>query len=152
MKKVLMLLAAMTMAGAANAVELGEYIKATLLDNVVTSGIYGIRQEDRGPAKLALTDTIIRVGRYQNSSIVDLQAGFFGNANEVPEENQAVNWIFGAQLRLDPLVKSKVPLDHDWEFLKSVQFGPSVFYDATNSKWLPGFQVGLSFNLEPNQD
>lgn len=149
-KMIVVLMLSLFAAPAVHATGLGDYIQATLLDNIVASGIYGFRDRDQGPAKIALTDSVIKLGKYQGSSIVDLQIGMFGNSNEPVDENQAVNYIFGAQFRLDPYVKSKLPLQPEWEFLKSIQFGPSVFYDATNHKWLPGLQVGLSFDLNPN--
>lgn len=134
-----------------HAIELGDYIKTTLLDNVTLSGLYGVRDSDQGAPKLAMTDSIIQIGRYKGSSLISLQAGFFGNTQEdTGEENAAVNWVFGGQFRLDPFVKERMPIQPTWEFLKSLQFGPAVFYDKTNHKWLPSLQVGLSFDLDPN--
>jgi len=150
MKKMLIVLAAMTCANLSMAEDIRDYVKATLLDHVDLMTMYGFG-EDQGPAKLAMVDSIIRIGSYQNSSILDIQGGFFGNSNEVEDENQVANWIGGAQLRVDTFLRGKIPFPLHWEFLNAVEHGPVAFRDFTNNKWFLGYSVGLSFGLEPNR-
>ena len=94
---------------------------------------------------------MINVGSYKGSSLLNIQLGFFGDPNKQPNEAQVASWIGGIQFRIDPFIKAYVPFDTDWVFLKSIQHGPSAFFDMTNDKWLISYQIGLSFGLSPNQ-
>lgn len=150
MKKALVALCLLFCASMVQAVEIGDYIKATLLDNVSAMSMYGFAGNDQGPARLSLVDSIFKIGKFDKASIVDVQAGFFGNANDVSGESQFAHWIYGAQLRIDPFVKHYIPLPAQWEFLHAIQHGPVAFYDATEKDEFFGYSVGLSFDLQPN--
>lgn len=149
MKKLIAVAGLVCMPLWAQAQGLGDYIKATLTDHVVATTLYGFSGNDQGPVKLALVDSVFRIGRLDGASIVDLQAGFFGNSNEVEGENQVGNWIAGGQLRVDPFIKKYVPLPAHYEFLKAIVHGPVAYWDFTNKEEFFGYGVGLSFDLNP---
>lgn len=151
MKKLLVSLMLIA-APAGHALDIGDEIEATLLQNVVASGIYGLRPSDNDQPRIALTDAVIEIGSFHSSKLLNFQVGFFGNPNEVEGEPQVANWIVGSQFRIDPFIKQYVPLDPTWMFLRSIQHGPSAFYDLTNERWIVGYQVGLSFGLDPNMN
>lgn len=150
MRKIIGCLVFVFMAVTARA-DIGTDIKKSLLDHVDTVSLFGIGRQSKGPTKLAMVDSVIRIGNYAGDSILDLQAGFFGDTKPVQGETQAVNWIYGAQLRIDPFLKNKLPVPPEWEFLKALEQGPSVFYNSTGKEWFYGYEMGLSFGLSPNK-
>lgn len=121
--------------------------EASLMDHVVTSTMFGFTKHDSGPPRLLLVDSVIRIGRYENESLFDIQAGFFGNSNNVEDEADVANWIVGGQLRLDPFTRKYINLSPAYEFLNAVEHGLVGYYDFTNKHFIAGYSVGLSFDL-----
>ena len=151
MKKfIIIAVMSLVMPVASNAVIWQDYLKSTLLDHVDTLAMYGFRHENQGQAKLTFVDSIVQLGKYNGSSLLDFQAGFFGNPNDQSGENQAVNWIFGGQLRVDSILRPHIPLPPHWEFARAIEHGPVLYWDTTNDKAFFGYGVGMSFDLNPN--
>lgn len=147
MKKLVGLVCLCLMPAMLNAQDILKSFEASLLDHVVASTMFGFTDNAKGPSKLVLVDSIVRVGHFENDSLLDLQAGFFGNANDVTGENNVANWIAGAQLRVDPFMRKYLNLNPTYEFLNAVEHGVTAYYDFTNEEFIAGYSVGMSFDL-----
>lgn len=123
-----------------------DLIQGTLLDHVMP-----VTQFQSGQTKVALVDSIIRIGRIDGNSLVDIQAGFNGNTKPQPDEPTGVNLVAGGFLKISTLISTKVNYPLHWEFLRSIQHGPAVMYDFRQKEWRGSYQVGLAFNLDPVQ-
>lgn len=140
MKKLIALFA-LLLSSSTFAWELPGDIQTAILGKVSTVTQFGEN------SKLALTDTIISVGKYNGKEIIDGQIGFSGIINNENKDVSGANFIAGATLRMDTLLPFK--FTDDYSFLKSIQHGPSCFYDFREKEFYLTYQVGLAFNLDP---
>lgn len=119
-------------------------IESTLLDHVVT-----VTQFRSGKTNLALLDSIVRIGSINESSILDIQAGFSGATKPEPGQSAAANLVAGAFLKVNPFLDSYVSFPEHWKFLSSLEHGAYINYDAREKAWYGGYQAGLAFGLNP---
>lgn len=120
--------------------ELPGDIKTQILGNVSAVTQFGDN------SKLALTDTMISIGKQNGKSILDGQVGFAGVVGDNQDVSGA-NFIAGLLLRVDALLPVK--FSDDYLFLQSIQHGPSVFYDTREKEFYLNYQVGIAFGLDP---
>lgn len=140
MKKLLLVVVLLFVASARGE----DLITTTLLNNVMP-----VTQFKSGGTKLALLDSIVQIGSHGGKSILDLQAGFSGNTKPVAGEVSSANLIGGAFLKLNSLVGDVANFPVQWEFLRSLEYGPAYTHDFREKKDYLSFQVGLSFELKP---
>lgn len=143
MKKALVVVVALLFASVAKAENL---IVSTLLDHV---GL--ITQFKSGETKLALVDSVVRIGNTKGKSILDLQLGFNGETKPEAGEVSGANLLAGGFLKISSLIGSKVNFPEHWSFLRSLEYGPAVSYDFREEKTFFSFQAGLAFSLSPKQ-
>lgn len=123
-----------------------DVIQTTLLDHVTT-----VTQFKSGETKLALLDSIIRVGKYNDKSIFDVQAGFSGETAPDSTEPTGANLLIGGLLKASTFASGLAKFPEHWEFLNSLEYGPYIQYDFREDVWVGGFQAGLAFSLQPVQ-
>lgn len=150
MRKLMLMITVLLLGQSVRSEGLGDLIKTSLIDNVGLVAQYGFEDEDKDGPKMALVDSIIQIGSYKGDSLLDLQLGFFGDTKPEPGDTEAISYIGGAYLRLDPFVRNLVTLPEHWEFLKAIQFGPVAFYDFREKEWYGSLQVGLFFDPKPS--
>lgn len=121
-----------------------DLVQMTLLDHVSP-----VTQFKNGETKIALVDSIVRIGSYKGKSILDLQAGFNGETKPDAGEVSGVSLLGGGFLKVSSLVGSVVKYPEHWQFLKALEHGPSLFYDFREKTWQASYQVGLAFSLQP---
>lgn len=138
-----MLIAIIMLGGSLRAENL---VTTTLLDHV---GV--VTQFKSGETNLALVDSVVQIGSIKGKSILDLQAGFNTDVKPAPGEASGANLILGGFFKLSSLVGTKVNYPFQWEFLRSLEYGPVYFYDIREKKDFIAFQVGLAFDLSPVQ-
>lgn len=119
-------------------------IETTLLNHVET-----VTQFRSGETKVALLDSVILIGKYNGSSILNIQVGLDGNTKPEAGQAQSVNYLAGAMLRVDPFLRPHIKLPAHWEFIRSLNHGAALYYDFRNSGWYGGYNVGLAFDLNP---
>lgn len=120
-----------------------DYIKGTLLENVQTRVFFA--QEE---TQIQLVDTVIQIGKYKGSSILDLELGL-GNETNPNNREEELNFLYGATLRVDPYLRPVLNLPEHWEFLRSLRHGVAVFYDEESKDVEFGYTFGLAFDLNP---
>jgi len=138
------LIALMFLFGCVGVCKAEDLIKTTLLDHVET-----VTRLRNGETKVALLDSVILIGNYKGSSILNLQFGFDSDTKPEAGETKGVNYLAGACLRLDPFLRPYIKLPPHWEFIRAVNHGPSLYYDFRNSGWYGGYNIGLAFGLAP---
>lgn len=123
-----------------------EQVRATLLDHVSLTALV-----QDGETDLALLDSVIQIGKHNGEYLLGLQAGFSGSVSPDPGAPSGAGYLVGATLRLSPLVKGKVALSPQWEFLRALEYGPSYHYDLREKESMWGLAVGLAFDPAPKQ-
>lgn len=121
-----------------------DIITTTLLDHVMA-----VTQFKSGETKLALTDSVVQVGKINGQSIFDLQAGFNGESKPQSGEVTGMNLILGGFFKVSCFTKDKVKFPPHWKFLNSIEHGIAYFYDTREKKDFVCYQVGLAFGLNP---
>lgn len=121
-------------------------IESTLLDHVSVN-----TQFVSGETRLALLDSVVKIGSQNGSSILDLQLGFSGNTAPEPGEASAANFLVGGFLKVSTFLKDKINFPEQWEFLRAIEHGVAYSYDFREKEDFVSYQVGLAFNLQPIQ-
>src|SRR5678815_1248422 len=112
--------------------DFGEHFEVGLLDHIDTMGMWGFQGNDNDSTKLALMDSIVRFGKIKGTSVLDLQVGAFGNVTRLAGERRFPNWISGAQLRVDTLVRGWTLLSEPLAFLSAIEHGLVVYRDSVS--------------------
>lgn len=142
MKKMILAMLLLLAPSMSRADGIWDMIKASLIDHVSA-----VSQVGDGHTKAAAVDSIIRIGKWNGQSILNLQAGF----NKDLGEEDTTHLIYGGQIRLDPFITPKLNLPEHWVFLKNIEYGPAMHYDQRNSVWYGYFQAGWVFGQNPGQ-
>lgn len=141
MKKLLLFVSLILVSPVVRAEE--DIIISTLLSHVMT-----VTQFQSGQTNVALMDSVVQIGSINGHSILDLQAGFSGNV--APEPGEEKNFLLaGGFLKVSSLIKDKIHFPEQWQFLNSLEHGPTLFYDFKDKTWEGSYQVGLAFGLNP---
>lgn len=120
-----------------------DLITSTLLSHVMT-----VTQFQSGQTNLALVDSVVQIGSMNGHSIFDLQAGFSGDV--APQPGEEKNFLLaGGFLKVSSLIKDKVHFPDHWQFLNSLEHGPTLFYNFKEKQWQGSYQIGLAFGLNP---
>lgn len=121
-----------------------DIITSTLLDHVTV-----VTQLQNGKTKYALMDSVVQIGQVNGKSILDLQAGINGDTKPAADEVNGANFLAGVWLKVNPFLATKINLPEHWQFLKSLEHGPTLSYDFRDMIWTGSYQVGLAFGLNP---
>lgn len=120
-----------------------DLITSTLLDHVMT-----VTQFQNGQTNLALIDSVVQIGKVNDHSLLDLQAGFSGDV--APEPGEEKNFLLaGGFFKVSSIIRGKVHYPEHWQFLNSIEHGPALFYNFREKQWKGSYQVGLAFGLNP---
>lgn len=126
--------------------DIGGLIKTTLLDHVETVNQFS----ESGDNRIVLLDSVFQFGRFYNTYIGALQIGYQGITNpDGSVEANGNSFIGSVYIHLNPAVKNFVNFNPQWEFLNSLEFGPSYSYDFKAHHAYFGINVGLAFKLNP---
>jgi len=123
-----------------------QMIVATLLDHVMP-----VTQIKESETKLALVDSVITIGHYNEQSLLHVQVGFNSETKPDSGEVTGASLIAGLFLRIDALLDGVATFPEHWKFLNSIEHGPMVFYDIREDDLFSGYQLGLAFSLNPVQ-
>lgn len=140
-----MLFALILMSAGLKAEGLGDQITASLIDHVAAHSQYTAKGENR----LALLADIVEIGKLNGKAIGQLRFGFTGIANAAGGVDRGAGYVADAYINAAPFVRKYVKLAPEWEFLNSVEVGPSVGYDFRSHHTVYSLSVGLAFNLKP---
>ena len=141
MKKMLFAIVVLMASSQAKAQDI---VTASLIDNVTT-----VTQFESGKTKLALMSSVIQIGKFSGKSIFDLQAGFNTDVNAGSNEARSAAIIFGGWFKVSSIMNAYVKYPDEWKFLKSLEHGVAVNYNARTSEWRASYQAGLAFSLNP---
>ncbi len=123
-----------------------DMVTSTLLDHVGP-----VTQFKNGETSIAVVDSIVMIGSYKGKSILDLQAGFNSDIKPEPGQTAGADLIAGGFFKLSSLVGDKLHVPAHWEFLRSLEYGVSYFYNFREKRDFLALQVGLAFDLNPIQ-
>jgi hypothetical protein len=141
MNKLLLGSLVLLFAHTAKAEGLGDQIQTALLGRVSLVEQFG----NHGSKRTAAVDNIISVGKFQGRTIIQGQGGL-GKENS---EGGPVDWIYGAQVRLDPFITPRLNISDAYTFLKALEYGPAIHHHSINHEWIGYFQVGYGFGPNP---
>lgn len=147
MKKIMLFVLAVLMSGAGWSDGLGDQISASLISHVSTHAQWTTKGEQR----LALLTDIVEVGKWKGSAVGQLRFGFTGITNPDSTVTPGAGYVADAYINIAPFIRQYVTLNPAWQFLTSVEAGPSLAYDFREHHSLASFSVGLAFSLNPRQ-
>ena len=122
-----------------------DFVKATLLERVSAVSQFDFK----GSERIALMDSILLIGKYNDRSIIHIQGGVNKETNPDQSPSNTTDFVWGAQFRLDPFLNGDMDFPAGWEFLRALEHGPAIHYDTRVKAWYGYYQVGLAFGLQP---
>lgn len=126
---------------------LRDQIDATLLGHVETTTEF----TTRGEARLQLLDTVILIGKFDGQYLAGIDLGFLGDAKPDTSQRTGVNYTAGIKFHLAPIIRKKVTLAPEWDFLRALEINPRWSYDFTAHRGVLGIDLALAFALHPLQ-
>lgn len=146
MKKIMIASIIALMPAMASAIQIGDQVKATLLDHVTP-----VNQFAEEGNRVALMDSVILIGSTNGRSILDIQGGIVSDTRPESANEAGINWAAGALLKVSSLLRDDIKFADQYRFLNAIEYGLFINRDFTQEEWRWGAQIGLSFQLQPNE-